>query len=166
MQSSRTNSRPAAARAAVSRKVWLRSAAFAVIFLLMTARVVVAVSQGGVTMGWVIGGFGVGLMIGVLLARTLPLSLNADHEVVVSRLTLLGAVVLAAHLIISLFGRDDLLTALIQDDHTASVTALAITGGVMLGRLLVQVRQIRRLLVDSDVLPGPREAPGPSAPVA
>ncbi|MDQ3410791.1 MAG: hypothetical protein M3509_01600 [Chloroflexota bacterium] len=40
----------------------------------------------------------------------------------------------------------------VHDSTTVAVTGLAVTGGVMLGRLLVTVRDIRRILTNAGVL--------------
>ncbi len=135
-------------RAATDRRLRLQLGIFSAVFVVVTALSLFRVVRHGVDPFWPLAGFAGGLVIGILLARSWSLRWDAaDHEVV-SSMSVLGIVVTVAYLAFLLV-KDRLLAGAVDDLDTASVAGLAMTAGVMLGRTLVTVRAIRRVLMSS-----------------
>jgi hypothetical protein len=132
-------------RAETDRRVRLQIGIFSVVFAVVTALALFRMIRDGIDPFWLLAGFAVGLLIGTLLARSRPLEWDVVCLEVVRSMSVFGIIVTVAYLAFSVLLRD----RLIAEVNTASVVALAITGGVMLGRTLVMVRAIRRLLTSA-----------------
>jgi hypothetical protein len=136
-------------RAETDRRLKLQLAIFSAVFAVVTALVLIRIVRDGIDPFWPLAGFAVGLLIGVILARSRSLGWDtADHEVV-SSMSAFGIIVTVAYLAFTVLLRDRLLTDVVSDVDTASVAGLAITAGVMLGRTLVTLRTIRRMLTSA-----------------
>ena len=124
----------------------LQLGAFSAVFAVVTALVLARIVRDGIDPLWPLVGFAAGLLIGALLARSKSLGWDAADQEVVTAMSVLGIIVTVAYLVFTVFLRDRLIDDVVHDVRAASVVGLAITGGVMLGRTLVTVRTIRRLL--------------------
>lgn len=141
-------------REATDRRLRLQLAIFSLVFAVVLVLVVVRVISDGIDPFWPLLGFAAGLLIGVILARSKTLGWDASENAVVSAMSVIGIVVTIAYLILMVM-RDDILDNLVDDAATVSVTGLAVTGGVMLGRTIFTVRTIRRQLLKAGILSEP-----------
>lgn len=145
-------------RAATDRRLRLQLGIFSAVFVVVTALSVIRVARDGIDPLWPLAGFAGGLVIGILLARGRSLRWDAaDHEVI-SSMSVLGIVVTVAYLAFLLV-KDRLIAGAVSDVDAASVAGLAMTAGVMLGRTLVTVRAIRRVLTSAGQF-DERQSPG------
>ena len=130
------------------------------IFAVVAAVAVIQVVRDGVNPLWALAGFFVGLGIGAILARAKVLGWDPSQQVVVGTTDVLGAVILVAYVLFLVF-RKRLLGHEIHDANVVGVVGLAMTGGVMLGRVSLMLRGIRRLLAGAGVWSA--DAPSPQS---
>jgi hypothetical protein len=136
-------------RKETDRRLRLQIGVFSAVFTVVTALVLIRIVRDGIDPLWPLVGFAAGLLIGVVLTRSKSLGWDAADQEVVTSMSVLGIGVTVAYLAFAVFLRDRLIDDVVHDVRTAGVVGLAITGGVMLGRTLVTVRTIRRLLTSA-----------------
>ena len=132
-------------RAVTDRRLRLQLGIFSAVFVVVTALSLIRVVRDGIDPFWPLAG---GLVIGILLARSRSIRWDAAEDEVVSSMSVLGIVVTVAYLALLLV-KDRLIAGAVDDLDTAIVAGLTMTAGVMLGRTLVTVRAIRRVLTSS-----------------
>ncbi len=140
MQSRRDN---VAAR--IDSKLRVRLRIFSVIALVMLAVILFDVFSGRLAGGLALVAVAAGVLIGVLVSRMFRLSWHAENGVVVSRIDWIGLGILLAYLVFSIF-RNRLIGTWIQGVTEVAASGLAISAGVMVGRVLGMHLGIRRLL--------------------
>jgi hypothetical protein len=141
-------------REAVDRRLRTQLRIFLVVFAVTVIVTIERVVAWRVNPLWALAGFAVGLAIGVALARSKPLTWDATARRVVAGNTVLGVVLIGLYLVFAL-EKSDILGRWISDAQIVGVVAVAITSGVMWGRLLTTFRGIRGVLGTADVpLPG------------
>ena len=136
------------ARAETARRLRLQLGLCCAVFTVVTVLVVIRVGSDGFDVFWPLVGVALGLLLGVILGRSKPLRWDAAAHQVVSTMSLVGLTVTVAYLALRLVG-ERLLGRRVDDVELASVVGLAVTGGVMLGRTLVMLRSIRRVLASA-----------------
>lgn len=156
MPAANRNDRWQAGRQATGRRLRVQIALFAVVFVAVTTLAAVRIVGDGLDPLWPLVGFAVGLIIGAVIVRSRSLEWDAPAHQVVSKLTVGGVVVTIAYLILLVL-RDRIVGTVVSDAATGSVVGLTVTGGVMLGRVLVTARDIRRMLTTAGVLGDPSE---------
>jgi hypothetical protein len=140
----RDRRRPAR-RTVVDRRLRTQLRLFLAIFAVVAVLAGVQVVRDGVDPLWALAGFGVGLALGVGLARAKVLGWDPSEGAVVGTTDAVGAAILVAYLLF-LVVRKRLLGGVIHDAATVGVVGLAMTGGTMLGRVASTRRGIRRVL--------------------
>ncbi len=86
-----------------------------------------------------------GVVIGMVLSRMYKLSWHEDNRAVVSRIDWIGAIILLAYIVFSLLC-SRLIGLWVQNASEVAAVGLAISAGIMLGRVLGLRLGIRRLL--------------------
>jgi hypothetical protein len=136
-------------RAETDRRLRIQLGILAAVFVVVTALAVERVIRGGLDPFWPLAGFAAGLVIGSVLGRSKTLDWDAADQEVVKSMSVFGIIVTILYLAFMVLARERLLTDIVGSVVTAGVTALAMTGGVMLGRTLVTFRTIRRVLTNA-----------------
>lgn len=140
----------AARRAVVARSLRVQVRIFLAVFAVMVALVVARIVRDDVSPLWALGGFGTGIAIGFVLARTKVLGWNPSERVVVGATDAVGIVILVAY-VAFLVVRNPIVSGLANDTEAVGVVALAMTGGAMLGRVYFTLRGIRRVLAAAGI---------------
>ena len=86
-----------------------------------------------------------GIVIGVIVSRMFRMSWHEDKNAVVSNIDWVGAIILALYVGFSIV-RNRLIGQWVQDTAQVAALGLAVTAGVMIGRVLGMQIGIRRLL--------------------
>lgn len=134
--------RRAAWKDLVDRRLRLQVRIFLVIFLVTVAITIERMITEGVNPLWALVGFVVGIATGAILARTKPLVWDSTERQVVASNSILGLVAIALYLVF-VFTKSDIVGAWIDDAHVVGVISIAITSGVMFGRIWITFRGVR-----------------------
>jgi len=129
----------------VDRKLTIQLRIFFAIFLIMTVLVVYHLIADRINPLWAVAGAVIGVVIGRILGRTKALSWNASTQTVIGSSSLLGTIILVAYIIFAIF-KDELIDNWISDPAIVSVVGLALTAGVMIGRLSFMLRGLQDVI--------------------
>lgn len=135
----------------VEKKVRLQLAIFSAIFLIITILEIDRIVSQDLAIVPILAGFLVGLGLGILLARTKVMGWDAEQGQVVGTMDLIGGIILVLYIVFVLM-RDDLIERWISDPALVGAIGLAITGGVMLSRVVFTRRGIRNTLEVAGIL--------------
>ena len=115
------------------------------IFLLMTVLVVFHLIADRINPLWALVGAVFGVVIGRILGRTKALNWNESTQTVVATSSLIGTIILLAYIVFAVF-KSKLIDNWISDPEIVSVVGLALTAGVMIGRMSYILRGLQDLL--------------------
>lgn len=141
----------------VHRSLRVQVRIFLVIFTITLILTFERVVTGHVNALWAVAGFAAGLVIGVILARSKPLAWDATSQQVVASNTVIATVLLVLYLIFVIV-KGDILDAWFHNARIVGVTGMAITCGIMWGRLRATFHGIRGVLGTADLPPGADDA--------
>jgi hypothetical protein len=89
-------------------------------------------------------GLGIGLLIGVIAARMFLLSWDKDAKKVISRLDVVGGIILAIYIVIAIF-RGKIIGHYVQGSYVTG-TSLSVVAGIMIGRVFGTGQKIVEIL--------------------
>jgi hypothetical protein len=92
----------------------------------------------------------IGVVIGVFVARMFLLSLDKDAKKVISRLDIVGGVILAIYIVIAIF-RGRIIGHFVQTNYVTG-TSLSIVTGIMMGRVIGTGQRIVQILKDQALI--------------
>ncbi len=138
-------SRRDTANLVLPRRLHMQLRIFALVFVVSFALTIERMISWHVRPLWALGGLAVGLLIGIILARSKPLTWDDAARQVATGSTAIGVALMLLYLIFTL-QKTEILDRWIDDVQIAGIVAIAMTSGVMCGRLLATIRGVRGLL--------------------
>jgi hypothetical protein len=135
----------------VQKKIRIQLLIFAVIFLIITILEIDRIIRQDLAVIPILVGFLVGLGIGIGLARTKVLGWDPEDGQVVGAMDLVGGLILVLYIVFVLI-RDNLIERWISDPAMVGTIGLAVTGGVMVSRVVFTRKGIRTTLEAAGVL--------------
>ncbi len=132
-------------RELISPKIRVQTRLFFLIAAGMLITLIVRVAQGEISVPWAIASLVAGGIIGRLAGRSSLLSWDTETSTVVSRMDLLGGIVLLLYLGF-VFGKGRIVGHWIHDAHLVAAIGFGLTAGAMLSRVAGTVSQVRELL--------------------
>ncbi|MDP9374364.1 MAG: hypothetical protein M3Q65_18315 [Chloroflexota bacterium] len=131
-------------RSRISRKLRNQLRLFYAIALALLVVVVIRTARGEIPWWWPLPALAAGVALGQVVARVTVLRWDEETGTVVGRTDALGGVILALYLaFVVVKGR--LIGAWVHDAHQAAILGLALTAGVMVGRIRATIGGIRSL---------------------
>lgn len=134
----------------VHRSLRVQLRIFLVIFAITLVVTIERVVTGHVNVFWAAGGFVAGIVIGAILARSKPLAWDATAQQVVASNTVIATVLLVLYIVFAI-EKGEILDAWLHNARIVGVTGMAITCGVMWGRLRATFHGIRGVLGSADL---------------
>ena len=134
-----------AAKRLVDSKLRTQVRIFLVVFVIAVIVTVERVVTRGVNPLWAVAGLAAGIAIGIVLVRTRPMEWDEGDRQVVMSTTAIGVVMLVLYIVFAIV-KSDLLSRWIDDTGVVEVISMAITGGVMFGRIGATFRSARGVL--------------------
>jgi hypothetical protein len=131
-------------RSRVSPKIRLQTRLFFLIAAGMLVTLIVRVAQGEISVPWALASLVAGGVIGRLAGRSSLLSWDTDTSTIVSRMDLLGGIILLLYLGF-VFGKGRIVGHWIHDAHLVAAIGFGLTAGAMITRVAGTVSQIREL---------------------
>lgn len=134
----------------IDKKLVFRTRMFAVVFLVMVALLSYDVYKGTIGLPLTLGGFLIGICVGFFAGRMIDIKWHEDSQKVVGRMDGLGVVILVLYMAFSIF-KSRFFGEYI---HGVALTAFSfsIMGGVMLGRVISSVSNIRKILKNRKII--------------
>ncbi len=141
------NERSGSDRKWIERSLVIQFRIFSVLALVFTIVLIVRIANGSVSLLSAIAGLLGGMVVGVILTRAQNLRWNQQETMIVKRMNAFGGTMLVWY-VLFLFNRTSILRGLFDTSNAATIAALgiAITAGIMLGRVLSMRRSLRYLL--------------------
>ncbi len=141
------NERSGSDRKWIERSLVIQFRIFSVLALVFTIVLIVRIANGSVSLLSAIAGLLGGMVVGVILTRARNLRWNEQETMIVKRMNAFGGTMLVWY-VLFLFNRTSILRGLFDTSNAATIAALgiAITAGIMLGRVLSMRRSLRYLL--------------------
>ncbi len=134
-----------ATRELVDRKLTIQLGIFFAVFVIMTGLVLYHLIADRIYPVWALAGVVIGVVIGRVLGRTKALDWNSSSQTVIASSSLVGTVILIAYIIFAIF-KDEIIDNWISDAEIVTVVGLALTAGVMIGRLSFMLRELQDVL--------------------
>ena len=134
----------------VSSKLRSQLRLFYAIALVLLGVVVVRTARGEVPWWWPLPALAAGVALGHVVARVNVLHREEETGTIVGRTDAFGGVILALYLAFSVV-KGRLIGAWVHDAHQAAVLGLALSAGVMLGRIRATIGGIRSLRLAADL---------------
>lgn len=107
-------------------------------YFVISAALIVAVSYeiitGVVGFPFVLAGMAIGILLGFIVARVFHISWDHDAKQTISRLDILGGVILALYVVFAIF-RAKIIGSFVHGQAIGGVS-ISITTGIMIGRML------------------------------
>lgn len=131
----------------IERSLVIQFRIFSVLALVFTIVLIVRIANGSVSLLSAIAGLLGGMVVGVILTRAQNLRWNEQETMIVKRMNAFGGTMLVWY-VLFLFNRTSILRGLFDTSNAATIAALgiAITAGIMLGRVLSMRRSLRYLM--------------------
>jgi hypothetical protein len=134
-----------ATRELVDRQLTFQLGIFFAVFVIMTGLVRYHLIADRIYPVWALTGVVIGVVIGRVLRRAKALNWNTSSQTVIASSSLLGTIMLVAYIIFAIF-KDEIVDNWISDPAIVTVVGLALTAGVMIGRLSFMLRGLQDLL--------------------
>lgn len=131
----------------IERSLVIQFRIFSVLALVFTIVLIVRIANGSVSLLSAIAGLLGGMVVGVILTRARNPRWNEHETMIVKRMNAFGGTMLVWY-VLFLFNRTSILRGLFDTSNAATIAALgiAITAGIMLGRVLSMRRSLQYLL--------------------
>lgn len=123
---------------------------FALVFLTITVFITYDVIAKGLVAGWVVGGVALGILIGLAAGRMFILKWHEDTQKVILTMDKLSFLLIAAYIVFRIFS-EKLLGGILHGEEL-SVATFGLLAGIMLGRLLSMLTNIRKVLKKQSII--------------
>jgi len=123
---------------------------FALVFLAITGFITYDVIAKGLVAGWIIGGATLGILIGLAAGRMFILKWHEDTQKVILTMDKLSFLLIAAYIVFRIFS-EKLLGGILHGEEL-SVATFGLLAGIMLGRLLSMLTNIRKVLKKQGII--------------
>jgi len=123
---------------------------FALVFIAITGFITYDVVAKGLVAGWVIGGVALGVLIGLVAGRMFILKWHEDTQKVILTMDKLSFLLIGAYIVFRIFS-EKLLGGILHGEEL-SVATFGLLAGIMLGRLLSMLTNIRKVLKKQGII--------------
>lgn len=134
----------------VDKRLRFRLRLYSIISLVMFGIVLYDIFQNTLPLGFAVAGILVGLLVGIVTARRYHLSWDHDAKKIVSRLDLIGIIILVIYIIFVIV-RSKLIGIFVQGPVVGAV-GFSITAGVMIGRVVGTRNAIIEILQEREII--------------
>ena len=134
----------------VDKKLRFRLRLYSIISLVMLGIVLYEIFQNTLPLEFAVVGIFIGLFVGIISARMYHLSWSRDAKKIVSRLDMLGIIILAVYIVFAIF-RTKLISYFVQGPVVGAIS-FSIIAGMMLGRVVGTRNAIIEILKEREII--------------
>jgi len=151
----KSKKRRALARKYIEVKLLRRLRIFALIIAIIVGIVLFKIFLGEISIGLIVLGLIAGTIIGLIAGRMFKVTWHQETQKVISRLDAIGIIFLVLYIALEI-GRKWIFGYWLQGSELTAF-GLIFLAGLLLGRFLIMVKNIRKILMDKNLIP-PKKA--------
>ena len=134
----------------VDKKLRFRLRLYSIISIVMFGIVLYEIFKNTLPLEFAVVGIFIGLFVGIISARMYNLSWNHDAKKIVSRLDMLGIIILTVYIVFAIF-RTKLISYFVQGPVVGAIS-FSIIAGIMIGRVIGTRNAIIEILQEREII--------------
>jgi hypothetical protein len=134
----------------IHSRILVQLVIFALVFLAIIGFITYDVIAKHLVAGWVVGGAALGVLIGLAAGRMFILKWHEDTQKVILSMDKLSFLLIGAYIVFRVFS-EQLLGGILHGEEL-SVATFGLLAGIMLGRLLSMLTNIRKVLKKQGII--------------